>query len=66
VCLTKITLSARARDCLSVIASTLVGRLGLRTLDPCDMQYRAVYDNANDSDDRTTAGGFNYHQVRCE
>ena len=37
--------------------------LGLKTLDPIDMQYRPYYDNANDGEDPAIAKGLNYHNV---
>ncbi|OLY78089.1 Glycogen debranching enzyme [Smittium mucronatum] len=51
-----------ARTCLRKMRVDLQGPLGMRTLDPSDMQYRPYYDNSNDSNDSTVANGANYHQ----
>jgi len=53
-----------ALGALKLADEVLRGPLGMKTLDPVDMQYRPYYDNANDSDDPATAKGRNYHQVR--
>ena len=36
--------------------------LGIKTLDESDMSYCGAYDNANDSNEKRVAHGFNYHQ----
>ncbi|XP_056452233.1 glycogen debranching enzyme isoform X2 [Gadus chalcogrammus] len=52
----------RAWKALEVAESKLLGTLGMKTLDPDDMVYCGVYDNALDNDNYNLAKGFNYHQ----
>jgi glycogen debranching enzyme len=47
---------------LKLADEVLRGPLGMKTLDPRDLQYRPFYDNSNDSDDPAIAKGRNYHQ----
>ncbi|KAK7030744.1 glycoside hydrolase family 13 protein [Favolaschia claudopus] len=46
---------------LKLAEKALGGPLGMKTLDPSDLQYRPVYDNSNDSTDASIAKGLNYH-----
>ncbi|KAK2463702.1 hypothetical protein APHAL10511_004453 [Amanita phalloides] len=50
-----------ALEALKVADKTLRGPLGMKTLDPSDLQYRPIYDNSNDSTDALIAKGWNYH-----
>lgn len=54
----------RALGALKIADKVLRGPLGMKTLDPIDLQYRPIYDNANDSTDPAIAKGLNYHNVR--
>jgi len=50
-----------ALGALQLADKILRSPLGMKTLDPSDMQYRPYYDNANDSTDAAIAKGLNYH-----
>ncbi|KAF5316807.1 hypothetical protein D9619_006196 [Psilocybe cf. subviscida] len=50
-----------ALGALQLADQVLRGPLGMKTLDPRDLQYRPNYDNSNDSDDPSIAKGLNYH-----
>ncbi|CDQ70992.1 unnamed protein product [Oncorhynchus mykiss] len=52
----------RAWEALEMAEKKLLGPLGMKTLDPDDMKYCGVYDNALDSENFNVAKGFNYHQ----
>ncbi|XP_037642885.1 glycogen debranching enzyme isoform X3 [Sebastes umbrosus] len=52
----------RAWKALEVAEKKLLGPLGMKTLDPDDMVYCGVYDNALDNDNYNLTKGFNYHQ----
>ncbi|XP_037314031.2 glycogen debranching enzyme isoform X1 [Pungitius pungitius] len=52
----------RAWGALDVAEKKLLGPLGMKTLDPDDMVYCGVYDNALDNNNYNLAKGFNYHQ----
>lgn len=55
---------AHALDALKTTDRLLRSSLGMKTLDPSDLQYRPIYDNSNDSADSLVAKGWNYHNVR--
>ncbi|XP_041659129.1 glycogen debranching enzyme isoform X1 [Cheilinus undulatus] len=52
----------KAWKALEVAEEKLLGPLGMKTLDPDDMVYCGVYDNALDNENYNLAKGFNYHQ----
>jgi glycogen debranching enzyme len=52
-----------ALEALKLADVVLRGPIGMKTLDPSDMQYRPYYDNANDGTDAAIAKGLNYHQA---
>jgi glycogen debranching enzyme len=52
-----------ALGALRLADEVLRSPLGMKTLDPNDMQYRPYYDNSNDSSDPSVAKGRNYHNV---
>lgn len=50
-----------ARAAISNVEKHLLGPVGMKTLDESDYNYRPNYDG-HDSNDYSTAKGFNYHQ----
>ncbi|KAM5256193.1 glycogen debranching enzyme isoform 5-T5 [Ctenodactylus gundi] len=52
----------KAWKALEIAEKKLLGPLGMKTLDPDDMVYCGIYDNALDNDNYNLARGFNYHQ----
>jgi len=46
---------------LKVVETTLLGPLGIKTLDPIDLKYRSYYKNTVDSTEFESSKGFNYH-----
>ena len=51
-----------AMEALHATRQTLLGPLGMKTLDSKDYAHRGNYDNSNDGDDKAIAKGWNYHQ----
>lgn len=47
--------------CLNLVEERLVGKIGMKTLDPSDSKYRPYYRNSEDTTDYDTSCGFNYH-----
>ncbi|OWB79651.1 4-alpha-glucanotransferase activity protein [[Candida] boidinii] len=52
----------KALRCIQIADQTVRGPLGMRTLDPSDLNYRPYYNNSEDSEDFATSKGRNYHQ----
>ncbi|KAN0076433.1 Glycogen debranching enzyme [Elaphomyces granulatus] len=52
---------SNALHALSVADTTLLGPIGMATLDPADPNYRPNYNNSEDSTNFATAKGRNYH-----
>ncbi|KAJ5077919.1 glycogen debranching enzyme [Anaeramoeba ignava] len=50
-----------AQNALFAIQNELLGPFGMRTLSPKDPRYRPNYNNSLDSEDKSIAGGYNYH-----
>jgi glycogen debranching enzyme len=53
---------SHALSALDIADKVLRGPLGMKTLDPSDLNYRPYYNNAEDSTDFATSKGRNYHQ----
>jgi glycogen debranching enzyme len=51
-----------ARYALQMVDRVLLGPIGMKTLDPSDYNYRGFYINSEDSEDKHTSKGRNYHQ----
>lgn len=53
---------SKAMGALEQGRKTLLGPLGMRTLDPSDSEYQPDYHNSDDSTNKAVAKGWNYHQ----
>ncbi|CUM62704.1 uncharacterized protein PRCAT00000260001 [Priceomyces carsonii] len=53
---------SKAVSALSVADTAIRGKVGMKTLDPSDWNYRPYYNNGEDSTDFATSKGRNYHQ----
>ncbi|ODV91009.1 glycoside hydrolase family 13 protein [Tortispora caseinolytica NRRL Y-17796] len=53
---------SKAIKCISIADKHIRGPLGMRTLDPSDLNYRPDYINGIDNDDFAVSKGRNYHQ----
>lgn len=51
-----------ALEAIKITDQALRGPVGLRTLDPADLDYRPYYHNSIDNQDFATSKGRNYHQ----
>ncbi|XP_033098498.1 glycogen debranching enzyme-like [Anneissia japonica] len=52
---------ANAWTAIQMAEKSLLGPLGMKTLDKSDWAYNGIYDNGYDGPDKNTARGFNYH-----
>ncbi|KAH3666669.1 hypothetical protein WICMUC_005486 [Wickerhamomyces mucosus] len=52
----------KALKAIQIADGIIRGPLGIRTLDPSDLNYRPYYFNSDDSEDFATSKGRNYHQ----
>jgi glycogen debranching enzyme len=52
----------KALGALRIAEEKLISKLGMKTLEEDDPDYRGWYDNSNDGYDRSVAKGWNYHQ----
>jgi glycogen debranching enzyme len=50
--------------CQNAMEERLMGKIGMRTLDPADWRYEPVYCSGEESEEFLTAGSFNYHNGR--
>ncbi|KAH0787321.1 Glycogen debranching enzyme [Histomonas meleagridis] len=50
-----------AINCLDLIEKRLMGKIGMKTLDPNDERYNPYYVNSEENENFETSNGFNYH-----